>query len=160
MGVDGRLIKQLKTYILRCHACFRTTSIMEKIFCPHCGNKTLKKVSVTLEPDGTQRIWINTKRPISKRGTKFSLPTPKGGKHGRNPLLVADQREAKKYSSRMSKKKNPMHEDYNPADQTPFAVRDVYSRAAQLGYIAGKYHHHFYWEKRNPNESKKSIGKK
>uniref|UniRef100_A0A0P4VUI1 RNA-binding protein NOB1 n=1 Tax=Scylla olivacea TaxID=85551 RepID=A0A0P4VUI1_SCYOL len=160
MGVDGRLIKQLKTYILRCHACFRTTSIMDKIFCPHCGNKTLKKVSVTLDPDGTQRIWINTKRPINKKGMKYSLPTPKGGKHGRNPILVADQREAKKSSSKMSRKKiNPLHEDYNP-DQTPFAVRDVYSRAAQLGYIGGKNHHHFYWEKRNPNEPQRRTGKK
>lgn len=160
MGVDGRLIRQLKTYILRCHACYRTTSVMEKIFCPHCGNKTLKKVSVTLDPDGTQRIWINTKRPISKRGMKYSLPTPKGGKHSRNPILVADQREANKSSSKMSKKKiNPLHEDYNP-DQTPFAVRDVYSRAAQLGYIGGKNHHHFYWEKRNPNEPQKRTGKK
>lgn len=160
MGVDGRLIKQLKTYILRCHACFRTTSIMDKIFCPHCGNKTLKKVSVTVDPDGTQRIWINTKRPINKKGMKYSLPTPKGGKHGRNPILVADQREAKKFSSKMSRKKiNPLHEDYNP-DQTPFAVRDVYSRAAQLGYIGGKNHHHFYWEKRNPNEPQRRTGKK
>ena len=31
MGVDGRLIRQLKTYILRCYACFRTTSIMDKV---------------------------------------------------------------------------------------------------------------------------------
>ncbi|MPC18857.1 RNA-binding protein NOB1 [Portunus trituberculatus] len=175
MGVDGHLIKQLKTYILRCHACFRTTSAMDKIFCPHCGNKTLKKVSVTLDPDGTQRIWINTKRPINKKGMKaslhhcfifpfprqYSLPTPKGGKHARNPILVADQREAKKFSSKMSRKKiNPLHEDYNPADQTPFAVRDVYSRAAQLGYIGGKNHHHFYWEKRNPNEPQRRTGKK
>lgn len=36
MGVDGRLIKQLKTYILRCHACFRTTSIMDKVWLVCC----------------------------------------------------------------------------------------------------------------------------
>lgn len=160
MGVDGKIIKRLKTYILRCYACFKTTSVMEKIFCPHCGNKTLKKVSVTLDPDGTQRIWINTKKPINRKGMKYSLPMPKGGKHGRNPILVEDQREAKRFSSNMSKKKlNPLHEDYNP-DQTPFAVRDVYSRAAQLGYIGGKNHYHFYWEKRNPNEPQRRTGKK
>lgn len=45
-------------------------------------------------------------------------------------------------------------------DQTPFAVRDVYSRAAQLGYIGGKNHYHFYWEKRNPNEPQRRTGKK
>lgn len=160
MGVDGKLIRHIKTFILRCHACFRTTSIMTKLFCPNCGNKTLKKVSVTVNPDGTQKIWINTKKPISKRGTKYSLPTPKGGKHGRNPILVADQREAKRFSSKMSRKKvNPLHEDYDP-DHMPFAVRDVYSRAAQLGYIGGRNYHHYYWEKKNPNEPQKRIGKK
>ncbi|XP_071548937.1 RNA-binding protein NOB1 [Panulirus ornatus] len=159
MGVDGKLIRHIKTFILRCHACFRTTSIMTKVFCPHCGNKTLKKVSVTVNPDGTQKIWINTKKPISKRGTKYSLPAPKGGKHGRNPILVADQREAKRFSSKMSRKKvNPLHEGYDP-DYMPFAVRDVYSRAAQLGYIGGRNYHHYYWEKKNPNEPQKRMGK-
>ncbi|XP_042207077.1 RNA-binding protein NOB1-like isoform X2 [Homarus americanus] len=160
MGVDGLLIKHLKTFILRCHACFKTTSIMTKIFCPNCGNKTLKKVSVTLNPDGSQKIWINTKKQINIRGMKYSLPTPKGGKHGRNPILVEDQREAKRFSSKMSRKKiNPLHEDFDP-HHIPFAVHDVYSRAAQLGYIAGKNHYHHYWEKRNPNEPKRTTGKK
>nr|XP_053652931.1 RNA-binding protein NOB1-like isoform X2 [Cherax quadricarinatus] len=160
IGVDGKFIRHLRTYILRCYACFRTTSVMTKIFCPHCGNKTLKKVSVTVNPDGTQKIWINTKRPINIKGTKYSLPTPKGGKHGRNPILVEDQREAKRFSSKMSWNKiNPLHEDYNP-DQMPFAVRDVYSRAAQLGYIAGKNHHHYYWERKNPNQPMRRTGKK
>ncbi|KAK8726375.1 hypothetical protein OTU49_010236 [Cherax quadricarinatus] len=160
IGVDGKFIRHLRTYILRCYACFRTTSVMTKIFCPHCGNKTLKKASVTVNPDGTQKIWINTKRPINIKGTKYSLPTPKGGKHGRNPILVEDQREAKRFSSKMSWNKiNPLHEDYNP-DQMPFAVRDVYSRAAQLGYIAGKNHHHYYWERKNPNQPMRRTGKK
>ncbi|KAK3873034.1 hypothetical protein Pcinc_021931 [Petrolisthes cinctipes] len=160
MGIDGKLIRHIRTFILRCYACFHTTSVMTKIFCPHCGNKTLKKVSVTVNPDGSQQIWINFKKPISLRGTKFSLPAPKGGKHARNPLLVADQREALQLSTKMSNKKvNPLHPDYDP-NSMPFAVRDVYSRAAQLGYIGGKHHHHYYWEKRNPNEPQRKTGKK
>lgn len=47
-----------------------------------------------------------------------------------------------------------------PTDTTPFAVRDVYSRAAQLGYIGGRTHNHYYWERRNPNERQKKTGKK
>ncbi|KAG7154690.1 RNA-binding protein NOB1-like [Homarus americanus] len=137
-----------------------TADFAVQIFCPNCGNKTLKKVSVTLNPDGSQKIWINTKKQINIRGMKYSLPTPKGGKHGRNPILVEDQREAKRFSSKMSRKKiNPLHEDFDP-HHIPFAVHDVYSRAAQLGYIAGKNHYHHYWEKRNPNEPKRTTGKK
>ncbi|XP_042879185.1 RNA-binding protein NOB1-like isoform X1 [Penaeus japonicus] len=160
MGVDGKLIQQVRTYILRCYACFKTTSIMNRMFCPKCGNKTLKRVAVTLNPDGTKRIWVNTKRPINIRGTKFSLPMPKGGKHARNPILAADQKEAKKHASRLSYKKvNPLHVDYDTLN-SPFAVRDVYSRASQLGYIAGKKNHQMYWEKKNPNEGRRTTGKR
>ncbi|KAK7074136.1 Nin1 binding protein, partial [Halocaridina rubra] len=115
MGVDGKLIWQIRTFILRCYACFKTTSDMAKLFCPNCGNKTLKRVSVTVNPDGTQKIWINYKKPINTRGMIFSLPKPRGGQHARNPILVADQKEVRLFSSKMSKKKvNPLHEDYDP----------------------------------------------
>ncbi|XP_047475752.1 RNA-binding protein NOB1-like isoform X2 [Penaeus chinensis] len=160
MGVDGKLIQKVRTFILRCHACFRTTSIMNRTFCQKCGNKTLKKVSVTLNPDGTKKIWVNTKKPINIKGTKFSLPMPKGGKHARNPVLAADQKEAKKHASKLSYKKiNPLHIDYDTLN-SPFAVRDVYSRASQLGYIAGKKNHQLYWEKKNPNEGRRTTGKR
>lgn len=55
-ALDGRVIKQLRTFILRCYACFKTTSIMTKVFCPNCGNKTLKRVSVSLDENGKQKV--------------------------------------------------------------------------------------------------------
>lgn len=55
-ALDGRIIKQMRTYILRCYACFKTTSIMTKIFCPKCGNKTLKRVAVSLDENGQQVV--------------------------------------------------------------------------------------------------------
>ncbi|XP_064105801.1 RNA-binding protein NOB1-like [Macrobrachium nipponense] len=160
MGVEGKIIREIKTFTLRCHACFKLCSDMTKIFCPKCGNKTLKRVAVTINPDGTQKVWINFKRPINTRGMIFTLPKPRGGQHARNPILVADQKEARQFSSKMSKKKiNPLHEDYDP-DAAPFAVRDVYSRAAQLGYMGDKCHNHYYWERKNPNERTKKYKKK
>ncbi|XP_068232747.1 RNA-binding protein NOB1-like isoform X2 [Palaemon carinicauda] len=160
MGVEGKIIRQIKTFTLRCYACFKLCSDMSKIFCPKCGNKTLKRVSVTVNPDGTQKVWINFKKPINTRGMIFSLPRPKGGQHARNPILVADQKEVRQFSSKISKKKtNPLHEDYDP-DAAPFAIRDVYSRAAQLGYMADRCHNHYYWEKKNPNERTKKYKKK
>lgn len=68
--LDGKVIKQMRTFIFRCYACFKTTSIMTKVFCPHCGNKTLKKVEVTLDEDGKQQIHINFQRPLSAKGKK------------------------------------------------------------------------------------------
>ncbi|XP_066982381.1 RNA-binding protein NOB1-like isoform X4 [Macrobrachium rosenbergii] len=160
MGVEGKIIREIKTFTLRCHACFKLCSDMTKIFCPKCGNKTLKRVAVKINPDGTQKVWINFKKPINTRGMIFTLPKPRGGQHARNPILVADQKEARQFSSKMSKKKiNPLHEDYDP-DSAPFAVRDVYSRAAQLGYMGDKCHNHYYWERKNPNERTKKYKKK
>ena len=46
----------MRTYILRCYACFKTTSLMTKIFCPKCGNKTLKRVAVSLDENGQQVV--------------------------------------------------------------------------------------------------------
>nr|CAD7267399.1 unnamed protein product [Timema shepardi] len=70
LSVNGRMIRQLRTFILRCYACFKTTSIMTKMFCPNCGNKTLKKVAVSLKEDGTQQIHINARRPLTARGKR------------------------------------------------------------------------------------------
>lgn len=68
--LDGRVIKQMRTFIFRCYACFKTTSIMTKIFCPYCGNRTLKRVEVTLDENGKQQIHINFRRPLSAKGKK------------------------------------------------------------------------------------------
>lgn len=37
----------------------RTTTNMNKVFCPHCGNQTLKKVAVTLNEDGSIKMHFS-----------------------------------------------------------------------------------------------------
>lgn len=69
-SLDGKIIKQMRTYIFRCYGCFKTTSIMTSVFCPNCGNKTLKKVAVSIDKDGNRTIHINFKKPISSRGKR------------------------------------------------------------------------------------------
>ena len=56
LGTNGMVITETKTWILRCYGCFKTTPIMEKKFCPKCGNKTLKRVSVTLNRYNTLKL--------------------------------------------------------------------------------------------------------
>lgn len=70
ISLDGRVIKQMRTYIFRCYACYKTTSIMTKVFCPSCGNKTLKRVAVTLNDEGKPKVHINFRKPISKKGKR------------------------------------------------------------------------------------------
>lgn len=112
-ALDGRIIKQLRTYILRCYACFKTTSIMTKKFCPKCGNNTLKRVAVSLDPNGKLKIHINARHPLTARGKKFSLPKIQGGKHSNNPILVEDQPMPDQKPSRLARtKNNPLKDDY------------------------------------------------
>lgn len=71
-SLEGKVIKQMRTFILRCYACFKTTGIMTKLFCPNCGNKTLKKVAVSLDDEGKQKIHINFRKPLTAKGKKVT----------------------------------------------------------------------------------------
>nr|CAG4634851.1 EOG090X07WR [Alona affinis] len=153
VSLEGRLIHEARTYILRCYACFRTTSNVTKVFCPKCGNRTLKKVAVSLNEDGTMQIHISSRKRLTARGKKFSLPMPKGGKYANNPILVEDQREAQQRATRLGRTRtNALDPDYI-AGNSPFAVNDVYSRAAQLGRNGRSGNN--YWNRRNPAEFRK-----
>lgn len=113
ISVNGLLIHETRTWILRCYMCFKTTPQMHRVFCPKCGNKTLKRVSVTLNEDGTQQIHISTRKPLSRKGKKFSLPAPKGGKHGVNPILSEDQPQPQMRMSKKAREKlNAMDPDF------------------------------------------------
>lgn len=137
-AVDGRIIKQLRTFIFRCTTCFKTTSVMTKLFCPKCGHATLKKVAVSIDDDGNQHIHINGRKPLTARGKRFSLPTPKGGQHFQYPILTEDQHIHKRFATKMARKKtNPLDPDYT-AGFSPFVMKDVNSKSAVLGVRADK----------------------
>lgn len=46
---------------------------MTKVFCPKCGNKTLKKVAVSVDENGQQVIHINPRKPLTARGKRVSI---------------------------------------------------------------------------------------
>ncbi|MED6133293.1 hypothetical protein PIB30_027052 [Stylosanthes scabra] len=92
LAPGGSQIHQLHRWILRCHACRTVTADIGRIFCPKCGNGgTLRKVAVTVGENG---IVMAARRPrVTLRGTKFSLPLPKGGRDAvtKNLILREDQ---------------------------------------------------------------------
>lgn len=152
----GQLIKETKTWILRCYACFKTTPHIEKKFCPKCGNKTLKRVSVTLNADGTQQIHISTRRQLNKIGKKFSLPKPIGGKYAVNPILCEDQQFPQQRKTQMARAKNdPMNPDFISRNSA-FVKHDVTSVSALMG--VGKATTNQYWLRKNPNAVGKNTG--
>lgn len=156
IALDGRVIKEVRTYIRRCYGCFTMTSNMTRVFCPKCGNKSLKRVAVYLDKDGKQCVYINTKRPLNLKGKKYSLPKPQGGKYAINPRLVEDQPMPHQRPSRLAKTKtNALDPDYT-AGLSPFATKDVYSKSAMLGFKGSVQKQ---WMKRNPNESNNKCKK-
>uniref|UniRef100_A0A3Q0QWZ1 RNA-binding protein NOB1 n=1 Tax=Amphilophus citrinellus TaxID=61819 RepID=A0A3Q0QWZ1_AMPCI len=132
LSVNGMVIKQARNHILRCHACF-TTGDMNKVFCPHCGNRTLKKLAVTLKEDGSMQMHFS-KNPkvLNPRGLRHSLPLPHGGKHSNNPHLVEDQRFPQQRLSRKARQKTDVFNPDYVAGASPFCENDIYSRAANL----------------------------
>ncbi|XP_026749980.2 RNA-binding protein NOB1 [Galleria mellonella] len=137
-AIDGRVIRQLRTFIFRCTTCFKTTSVMTKLFCPKCGHATLKKVAVSVDEHGNQHIHINGRKPLSARGKRFSLPTPKGGQHFQYPILTEDQHIHKRFATKMARNKtNALDPDYT-AGFSPFVMKDVNSKSAVLGVRANK----------------------
>uniref|UniRef100_A0A8C8DPT0 RNA-binding protein NOB1 n=1 Tax=Oryzias sinensis TaxID=183150 RepID=A0A8C8DPT0_9TELE len=159
LSVGGMVIRQARNYILRCHACFRTTSSMAKVFCPHCGNRTLKKVAVTLNDDGTTKMHFSRNpKVLNSRGLRHSLPLPQGGKHGDNPHLVEDQRFPQQRLSRKARQKTDVFDPDYVAGSSPFSQNDIYSRAANLqirdGQCGGGR------RRANPNAARKKFVKK
>uniref|UniRef100_A0A1A9UEH5 RNA-binding protein NOB1 n=1 Tax=Glossina austeni TaxID=7395 RepID=A0A1A9UEH5_GLOAU len=131
-NLNGCTITHMRTYILRCYACFKTTSVITKVFCPNCGNKTLKRVAVSLDENGKQLIHINTRRPLTRKYKNKSIPRFRGGKHSHNPILFEDQPIPRQMPSRVARTKtNALDEDYT-ASLSPFAMRDIDSKSAML----------------------------
>uniref|UniRef100_A0A7E4W6K0 RNA-binding protein NOB1 n=1 Tax=Panagrellus redivivus TaxID=6233 RepID=A0A7E4W6K0_PANRE len=148
-SVDGMRVKTLRSFILRCRVCAKTTAVVSKKFCPHCGHEGLHKIGVSVDENGNQRLHINKQRATVTRGYRFSIPMPKGGKHAHDIRVTEDHLLPK---ARMAKFQQ------DPTSDAPFQTIDVTSRSALLGVRTGGRH-----MPRNPNElrgGRKRGGKK
>lgn len=103
---NSKRIRQLKNWLLRCHACYKITKEMHKKFCPHCGNTTLIRTSYTLNSRGDIHLFLKDNFQYNLRGTKAPIPLPRSGQsssirsqaHGNGKdrrvlLLREDQKE-------------------------------------------------------------------
>ncbi|KAH7389030.1 Nin one binding Zn-ribbon like-domain-containing protein [Cadophora sp. MPI-SDFR-AT-0126] len=122
-------IKQLKTWVLRCHACFAITKDMAKQFCGRCGKPTLLRTSCTTDKDGKVTVHLKKNMQWNKRGDVYSIPKPvagtangklvqgggKGG-WGQGLILAEDQKEyiQAMTGARRKKEKDLMDEDFLP----------------------------------------------
>lgn len=125
-------VRHIKTFILRCHACFQKTKDMSKQFCPSCGQPTLTRVSCSTNAKGEFQMHLKKNMQWSHRGDRYSIPKPvsgtasgkvgaskKGGKGGwgQGLILAEDQKEYVRAMQGESRRreKNLMDEDYLPS---------------------------------------------
>lgn len=125
-------VRHIRTYILRCYACFEKIKDMTKQFCPRCGKPTLTRVSCSTNAKGEFQIHLKKNMQWNHRGDRYSVPKPTagtasgkvgrgkgGGKGGwgQELVLAEDQKEyvrAMQGESRR-KEKDLMDEDYLPS---------------------------------------------
>ena len=122
-------VRHIKTFVLRCHACFNVTKDMSKQFCPKCGQPTLTRVSCSTDQQtGEFKLHLKKNMQWNNRGNVYSIPKPVsgsasgkakgGGKDGwgQRLILAEDQKE---YVNAIKEEKkiktgDLMDEDYLP----------------------------------------------
>ncbi|CAK9786095.1 D-site 20S pre-rRNA nuclease [Cutaneotrichosporon oleaginosum] len=96
VGEGGKRISRVKSYVLRCHACFKLCKDSSKRFCPSCGNASLLRATVTTSSvTGKQTVHLKKNFQYRTRGTKYSIPAPtpgaaKGQKKGGSGLILRE----------------------------------------------------------------------
>ncbi|KAF2801758.1 D-site 20S pre-rRNA nuclease [Mytilinidion resinicola] len=122
-------ISRLNTYILRCYACFLTTKLMDKQFCPRCGKPSLTRVACSTSSTGEFKLHLKKNFQWNHRGERYSIPKAvhgssngkrdvgggKGG-WGQELILAEDQKEYARAieGQRRQKTRDLMDEDYLP----------------------------------------------
>ena len=124
-------IRNIRTYVLRCHACFQIVKDTSKQFCSRCGKPTLTRVSSSVNAKGEFKIHLKKNMQWNHRGDRYSVPKPvsgqangkvgkgKGGGKGgwgQELILAEDQKEYQRAmdSTRRTKGTDLFDQDYMP----------------------------------------------
>lgn len=151
LSVDGRrMIRQIRRFALRCHSCSAVTRELQRKFCERCGNATMHRVTFKVDKKGVARAFLNPKKKAILRGSKYSIPLPRGGRHNKDLILCEDQIDPIK-QKRLEKQRQKLNVDV--LDPTSFynagARFNPHHRSLVVGY-----------GKRNPNEVRPSSKSK
>ncbi|BFZ58654.1 20S-pre-rRNA D-site endonuclease nob1 [Savitreella phatthalungensis] len=141
---EGKRITSVRTWVLRCYACFKTTRHMDKKFCPSCGGATLLRTATSTDSRGQQRVHLKRNFQYNTRGTVYAIPSTKAGtanmKGRDNLVLRADQRELQKQEKRDKYKKEVDLLDQDSLPSILTGHRKGHTQDLTVGY-----------GKRNPN---------
>eukprot|EP00871_Galdieria_phlegrea_P005322 jgi/Galph1/5791/GphlegSOOS_G4433.1 len=150
LASDGRRIKRLKSFVLRCQSCFHITKQVERLFCPHCGNYTLSRTACRTDKEGNLLVFPpkHPKKP-NLRGTKYPLPKPQSGRNAHNLILCEDQYIEQQQKKRNSQKKKSTRNVLDPS--TDYNANAFFHKEEPLVVAYGK---------GNPNQVRKKPSRK
>jgi RNA-binding protein NOB1 len=140
LSLEGLVIREVRTFVLRCVACFKVTKEMDRLFCPWCGNHSLRKVPYVVDAEGRVTLLLSA-RPPPIRGTRYSIPHRKGGRNNNDIILREDELPP----THRKKKETDL---FDP-DHHFLAPRKSLDKPLVIGF-----------GKRNPNQSKRRVGKR
>ncbi len=105
LSTEGMRIRRLKTWVMRCGACFKihlpdedfkdeTNHHMRRLFCKHCGSDMMQRISASVDgKTGRLKLHFSKRkqgRHHSIRGTKFALPKPGTNNKYKGDLLLRE----------------------------------------------------------------------
>ena len=69
LSVDGKLVKQMKQWLLRCIGCYQIHYDMTKLFCSKCGLGSLTKISAHIDSEtGILKLHLKKNYQVNTRG--------------------------------------------------------------------------------------------
>ena len=147
VSIDGIHIKQIKNWVLRCHACFDITKNTDKKFCEKCGGHTLIRTSCAVDADtGELRLFLKRNFQYNVRGTKYTPPKPKGGRQT-DLIFREDQKEfvrAMAHEKRAKEKLSKLEEDNADFEFGSVRSAALMNSGVRIGY-----------GRKNPNVSRR-----
>ncbi|KAI5124743.1 hypothetical protein M0805_005377 [Coniferiporia weirii] len=141
VGIEGKRIEKVKTWVLRCHACYKICKDAAKKFCPSCGNPTLLRTSVTAKAptadDSTPALQVHLKKNFvyRTRGTIFSIPAPKPGssKRGSGDGLILREDQGEYMRAKLREDGRREREEKKILQRSLEAVRGGKSTGVKIG---------------------------
>lgn len=93
MSIDGLLVRTVKQWVLRCSACYKIHTDMDRLFCSKCGTNHLHRIATSIDAaTGVLKLHLKKNFKVSTRGKIYPLPKPgQQGKYEGEILLREDQ---------------------------------------------------------------------
>ena len=151
LSVDGRRnIRRINHFALRCQSCNTVTTELHRKFCESCGNASLHRVAYKIGKNGKAHAFLNPKKQPLLRGTKYSIPMPRGGRNNNDLILCEDQIDPVK-QRRLQKQRERLNVDV--LDPTNFYNAGARFNPNNKPLIVG-------YGCRNPNEARSTTRRK